>query len=76
MVLLVRRMGWQLLINLLLTVGVFAARTVDRGMGLLLPAETPCARIEVHEALVWLGVMVITSPIYLASARNIQAMAC
>ena len=26
------------------------------------------------QALVWLGVMVVTSPIYLASARKIQAM--
>jgi len=30
---------------------------------------------EVHEALVWLAVMVFTAPIYLASVRKIQAMA-
>jgi CPA2 family monovalent cation:H+ antiporter-2 len=29
---------------------------------------------EVHASLVWLAVMVITAPIYLASARKIQAM--
>jgi CPA2 family monovalent cation:H+ antiporter-2 len=73
MVLLVRRMGWQLLINLLLTVGVFAfgawiAEWNDAYLPLAVRAP------EVHETLVWLAVMVITAPIYLASARKIQAM--
>ncbi len=72
-VLLVRRMGWQLLINLLLTVGAFAigARIAGWDDAYLPP---PVRAHEVHEALVWLAVMVVTAPIYLASVRKIQAM--
>jgi CPA2 family monovalent cation:H+ antiporter-2 len=74
MVLLVRRMGWQLLINLLLTVGVFALGAWIAGWpDAYLPQ--PIRAPEVHETLVWLAVMVITAPIYLASIRKIQAMA-
>jgi CPA2 family monovalent cation:H+ antiporter-2 len=71
--LLVRRMGWQMMINLLLTVGFFAfgAWVAERNDSYLPKAiRSP----QVHETLVWLGVMVITSPIYLASSRKIQAM--
>ena len=73
MVLLVRRMGWQLLINLLLTVGIFAFGAWMAGRSdayLPQPVRAPV----VHECLVWLAVMVGTSPIYLASARKVQAM--
>lgn len=74
LVLLVRRMSWQMLINLLLTIGVFLLGRWIAGWDYsYLPK--PVRAIEVHEELVWLGVMVITSPIYLASARKIQAMA-
>jgi len=73
MVLLVRRMGWQLLINLLLTVGVFAfGAWIGEWNDAYLPKSIRAP--EVHETLVWLAVMVITAPIYLASARKIQAM--
>jgi CPA2 family monovalent cation:H+ antiporter-2 len=76
MVLLVRRMGWQMLINLLLTVGVFAigAYVADWDeLYVYLPA--PIRGPEVYDCLCWLVVMVFTAPIYLASARKIQAMA-
>ncbi len=72
-VLLVRSMGWQLLINLLLTVGIFgfgawvAEWSID-----YLPAAIRTE--DVHDCLVWSGVVVLTAPIYLASARKIQAM--
>jgi len=73
MMLLVRRMGWQLLINLLLTVGAFAFGAWVAGWpNEYLPKSIRAP--EVHEALVWLGVMLITAPIYLASSRKIQAM--
>jgi CPA2 family monovalent cation:H+ antiporter-2 len=73
MVLLVRRMGWQLLINLLLTVGIFALGAwIAEWNDAYLPQ--PIRAPEVHEVLVWLGVMAVTAPIYLASARKIQAM--
>jgi len=73
MVLLVRRMGWQLLINLLLTVGVFAfGAWVARWPDTYLPASIRAP--EVHQTLVWLAVMVFTAGIYLASVRKIQAM--
>ena len=73
MVLLVRRMGWQLLVNLLLTVGAFAfgawaASWTDGYLPRAIRAP------EVHETLVWLGVMILTAPIYLASIRKIRAM--
>jgi len=73
MVLLVRRMGWQLLVNFLLTVGVFVfGWWVDGAPDGYLPKAIRAP--EVHQALVWLGVMVLTAPIYLSSSRNIQAM--
>jgi CPA2 family monovalent cation:H+ antiporter-2 len=73
MVLLVRRMGWQLLINLLLTVGVFAfGAWLAQFPDSYLPQSIRSA--EVHQTLVWLGVMLFTSGIYLASIRKIQAM--
>ena len=73
LLLLVRRMGWQLLINLLLTVGVFALGAWIAGWpDNYLPRSIQAP--EVHEALVWVAVMVVTAPIYLASVRKIQAM--
>jgi monovalent cation:H+ antiporter-2, CPA2 family len=73
MVLLVRRMGWQLLINVLLTLGIFALGAwIANWPDTYLPQSIRAP--EVHEALVWLGVMILASPIYLASARKIQAM--
>ena len=73
MILLVRRMGWQLLINLLLTVGIFAVGAwITQWDDSYLPESIRAP--EVHDSLVWLGVMVITAPIYLASVRKIQAM--
>jgi monovalent cation:H+ antiporter-2, CPA2 family len=74
LVLLVRRMGWQLLVNFLLTVGVFALGAwIARRPDAYLPQAIRAP--EVHEALVWLGVMISTSFIYLASIRQIRAMA-
>lgn len=71
--LLVRRMGWQMMVNLLLTVGVFAfGAWVAEWNESYLPGAVRSP--QVHETLVWLGVMVLTSPIYLASARKIQAI--
>ncbi len=76
LVLLVRRMTWQMLVNLLLTIGVFLLGRWIAGWDYsYLPVHASRGDREVHEELVWLGVMVITSPIYLASARKIQAMA-
>jgi CPA2 family monovalent cation:H+ antiporter-2 len=73
MVRLVRLMGWQLLINLLLTVGVFVfGAWIVRRPDTYLPQSIRAP--EVHEVLIWLAVMVVTAPIYLASARKIQAM--
>jgi CPA2 family monovalent cation:H+ antiporter-2 len=73
LVLLVRRMGWRLLVNLLYTIGVFLLGRWVVGLDIsYLPAQI---RIPiVHETLVWLGVMLLTAPAYLASARQIQAM--
>jgi CPA2 family monovalent cation:H+ antiporter-2 len=71
--LLVQRMGWQLLVNLLLTVGFFAfGAWVAEWDDTYLPKAIRAP--EVHESLVWLAVMVCTAPIYLASVRKIQAM--
>jgi monovalent cation:H+ antiporter-2, CPA2 family len=72
-VLLVRRMGWQLLINLLLTVGVFALGAWISGWSDAYLPEAIRAP-EVHDCLVWLGVMIFTAPIYLASVRKIRAI--
>jgi monovalent cation:H+ antiporter-2, CPA2 family len=73
LVLLVRRMGWQLLINVLLTVGFFGLGAwVGEWNDSYLPAAIRAP--EVHQVLVWLGVMLVTAPIYLASIRKIQAM--
>jgi len=73
LVLLVRRMGWQLLINLLLTVGLFALGSwIAEWNDAYLPPSIRAP--EVHESLVWLAVMLFSAPIYLASIRKIQAM--
>ncbi len=73
MVLLVRRMGWQLLVNFLFTIGVFAfGAWLARFSDGYLP--TSIRSPEMHQTLVWLGVMIFTSGIYLASIRKIQAM--
>jgi CPA2 family monovalent cation:H+ antiporter-2 len=72
-VLLVRYMGWQLLINLLLTVGFFALGAWIAGWDVAYLPQFIRAR-EVHQVIVWLGVMLITAPIYLASVRKISAM--
>lgn len=72
-VLLVRRMGWQLLVNLLLTMGFFALGAWIGGWDdSYLP--TAIRSTLTHDYIVWMGVVVITAPIYLASARKIQAM--
>ena len=70
---LVRRMGWQLLINLLLTVGVFAFGSWISDFDIsYLPSGW--RSLEVHESLIWTAVMIVTTPIYLASFRKITAM--
>jgi CPA2 family monovalent cation:H+ antiporter-2 len=71
--LLVRRMGWQLLVNVLFTVGVFAlgAWAAQWPHAFLPKVLQPQA---VYTTLVWFAVMLLTSGIYLASARKIQAM--
>ena len=71
--LLVRRMGWQLLVNVLLTVGIFAlgawvAQWPHDYLPQLLRSQ------GAYTTLVWFAVMLLTSGIYLASARKIQAM--
>ncbi len=71
--LLVRRMGWQLLVNVLLTVGIFAlgAWVAQWPHDFLPRVLQPQA---VYTTLVWFAVMLLSSGIYLASARKIQAM--
>ena len=71
--LLVRRMGWQLLVNVLLTVGIFAlgAWVAQWPHDYLPKLLQPQA---VYTTTVWFAVMLLSSGIYLASARKIQAM--
>jgi CPA2 family monovalent cation:H+ antiporter-2 len=72
-VLLVRQMGWQLLVNLLFTVGLFALGAwIAQWPHEWLPEMVRSQ--GVYSTLVWLAVMIVSSPIYLASARKIQAM--
>ena len=73
MVRIVRLMAYQLLVNLLLTVGVFAlgAWVLD----LDAPHLPPVLRSpELNQSLVWIVVMTLTAPIYLASFRKLTAM--
>jgi CPA2 family monovalent cation:H+ antiporter-2 len=69
----VRTLARQLFLNLLLTIGAF-------GLGAWLVVEDvrflpPYLRSpEVNESLVWVLVMLLTSPIYLASFRKLNAM--
>ena len=69
----VRQMAWQIFVNFLLTVGVFAlgawALTWDS------PYLPRALRVpELNQSLVWIAVMVLTSPIYLATFRKLTAM--
>jgi CPA2 family monovalent cation:H+ antiporter-2 len=71
--LLLRRMGWQLMINLLLTVGIFALGAWVGGWDddyLPVAIRSP----QIHDTIVWTAVMIVTAPIYLASFRKIKAM--
>ncbi len=69
----VRTMAWQLLINFLLTAGVFALGAwVLTWDAPYLPE--PLRHPGRNQALVWIGVMTLTSPIYLATFRKLSAM--
>jgi len=71
--LLMRRMGWQLLVDLLLTVGIFLLGAWVGGWNeSYLPAVVRLPQI--HDSLVWAAVMIVSSPIYLASFRKVKAM--
>jgi CPA2 family monovalent cation:H+ antiporter-2 len=73
LLLLMRRMGRQLLINLLLTVGIFAFWAWVGGRDeSYLPA--PIRSPQVHDTLVWTAAMIMSAPIYLASFRKVKAM--
>ena len=69
----VQTMAWQLGINFLLTIGIFAigawALTWDSPY---LPKSWRNPLF--NEVLVWCGVMVVTLPIYVASFRKLSAM--
>ena len=73
LVMVVRQLAWQLTVNFLLTVGVFAlgswVLTWDA------PYLPPLLRHPgLNQSLVWIAVMVLTSPIYLATFRKLSAM--
>jgi len=73
LVMVVRHMAWQLFINLLLTVGVFAlgAWTLTWDLRYLpLALQSP----ERNQSFVWVVVMIVTSPIYLATFRKLTAI--
>jgi monovalent cation:H+ antiporter-2, CPA2 family len=74
LVLIVRQMAWQLLVNVLLTVGAFALGAWAAQQE---PPWLPQAlrSDELRQALVWTAVMILTSPIYLASFRKVTAIA-
>jgi CPA2 family monovalent cation:H+ antiporter-2 len=73
MVLLVRRLGWRLFVNFLLTVGAFAIGSwISEWDIAYLPAALRST--DIHESLVWTGVMVVTAPLYLASFRMVKAI--
>lgn len=73
MMLLVRRLCWQMLINFLLTVGIFAVGAwVGNWDDDYLPEAIRSP--AVHDSLVWMGVMLLTSPFYLASFRITQVL--
>lgn len=73
LVLLLRRMGWQLFINFLLTVGLFAFGSwISQRDISYLPERFRST--DVHESVVWTAVMIVASPIYLASFRTVKAM--
>jgi CPA2 family monovalent cation:H+ antiporter-2 len=73
LVLLVRQMGWQLFVNLLITVGFFA---IGAWMAQFDAGNWPqmLRSPAVHSTTIWAGVMIVTAPIYLASWRKVQAM--
>jgi CPA2 family monovalent cation:H+ antiporter-2 len=73
--LLVRRMGWQLLVNVLLTVGIFALGAWVAQLDTPYNYLPKSIRTQgIYTTLVWFAVMLLSSGIYLASARKIQAM--
>jgi CPA2 family monovalent cation:H+ antiporter-2 len=72
-VLLVRQMGWQVFVNFLLTVGIFAVGAwIGNWDDNYLPK--PIRSPAVHDSLVWIGVMIVASPFYLVSFSQIRNM--
>jgi len=71
--LLIRQMSWQLLVNLLLTVGVF---TFWAWVGELPTSDWPVwfQADAMQDIVCWLAAVVMTAWIYLASAQKIQSM--
>ena len=76
LVLLVRHLSWRLLINLLMTVGIFAvgAWVADLDDSWIVYLPPPIRYPQVHDSLVWVVVMVSTSGIYLASFRHVKSI--
>jgi CPA2 family monovalent cation:H+ antiporter-2 len=73
LVLVVQQLGRQLFLNLLLTIGAFALGAWFVAVDVpYLPKALRAP--EMNQALVWVTVMLLTSPIYLASFRKLTAM--
>jgi CPA2 family monovalent cation:H+ antiporter-2 len=69
----VQQLGRQLFLNLLLTIGAFALGAWFVAVDVpYLPKGLRAP--EVNQSLVWVTVMLLTSPIYLASFRKLTAM--
>jgi CPA2 family monovalent cation:H+ antiporter-2 len=73
LVMVVQQLGRQLFLNLLLTIGAFALGAWFVAVDVpYLPKGLRAP--EVNQSLVWVTVMLLTSPIYLASFRKLTAM--
>lgn len=71
---LLRKWGWQIALNLLLVSAIFISAVAMRGRAMAWWPTVP-GGFNGMKALLWLGTMVLSLPLLIASFRKLQAMA-
>ena len=71
---LLRKWGWQIALNLVLVMAVFIGAVAMRGRAMIWWSSVP-GGLNGLKALLWLGAMVLSLPLLIASFRKLQAMA-
>jgi monovalent cation:H+ antiporter-2, CPA2 family len=71
---LIRKWGWHIALNMLLTAGVFITAAAMRGRVIAMWPDAPGGE-DGLKALLWLAAMLVSLPLLIASVRKLEAMA-